>query len=206
VNIDFDDQRILDIFKEIGNIGAGNALTSLASILGKKVDMAVPQAKMVSFNEFSEIMGGSDNIIAGFLINISGDLNGYMMLVESLEEAKYMANILNGSKEEKTGGQVEFSEMDISALSEITNILSGSYISALSGLTEFKMNSSVPYWAIDMAAAIISVPAMVYGEIGDHILLVDASFRYEGKKVGGSLLLILDYDSYEKMLTKLLNI
>ena len=32
----------LDVLKEIGNIGAGNATTAIANMLGMKIDMNVP--------------------------------------------------------------------------------------------------------------------------------------------------------------------
>ena len=32
----------LDVLKEIGNIGAGNATTAIAKMLGMKIDMNVP--------------------------------------------------------------------------------------------------------------------------------------------------------------------
>jgi len=47
----------------------------------------------------------------------------------------------------------EFNELDLSALKEIGNIISGSYLSALSTMTNMCITSSVPYLAIDMAGA-----------------------------------------------------
>ena len=47
----------LDVLKEISNIGAGNAATSLSQILGQKVDMHVPNASVVDFNDLLGIFG-----------------------------------------------------------------------------------------------------------------------------------------------------
>ena len=45
----------LDILKEIGNIGAGNAATALSNLLNKKIDMNVPNVRIVSFDESTGI-------------------------------------------------------------------------------------------------------------------------------------------------------
>ena len=47
-----------------------------------------------------------------------------------------------------------FGEMELSALKEIGNIIAGSYLSALSSLTNLVITPSVPYIAVDMAASI----------------------------------------------------
>ena len=71
--------RNLDILSEIGNIGAGNATTALAQIIGNKVNMDVPQVRLLGFNELTEIVGGAENIVIGIMCRIEGDLTGMMM-------------------------------------------------------------------------------------------------------------------------------
>ena len=41
-------ETYLDVLKEIGNIGAGNAMTALSQMLNCKVDMKVRQVKLCS--------------------------------------------------------------------------------------------------------------------------------------------------------------
>ena len=36
-------EMYIDVLREIGNIGAGNATTSLASMINEQIDMNVPQ-------------------------------------------------------------------------------------------------------------------------------------------------------------------
>ena len=40
----------LDILKEIGTIGGGNAATALSSMLNAKVNMSMPAVKVLGFN------------------------------------------------------------------------------------------------------------------------------------------------------------
>ena len=96
----------------------------------------------------------------------------------------------------------EFDEMDLSAIKEIGNIISGSYLSALSSMTNMVITSSVPYLAIDMAAAILSVPAIQFGQYGDNALLIQTEFGDE-VKIQGFFILMPDVDSYDKILSSL---
>ena len=156
-----------DVLREIGNIGAGNATTALASMLQVKVDMKVPKVALLDFQALPEILGGAENIIVGILLTLSGSIDGMMMFVMERDAAHSMVNMLMG---QDVPLDAEFSEMEASALQEIGNIITGAYLSSLSDLTKMYINSSIPYIAIDMAGAILSVPAIEFGKIGDKAI------------------------------------
>ena len=72
-----------DVLKELGNIGAGNATTALAQMLGGKVDMSVPQVKLLDFNVLGDTVGGEDVIMAGIYLQVEGDISGNMMFIQN---------------------------------------------------------------------------------------------------------------------------
>lgn len=190
----------IDVLKEIGNIGAGNAATALAKILNKKIDMDVPKAKILEFQEVTEILGGAEILVSGILLKVSGDITGDIMFILELKAAHILVNILLGKPLDSI---TEFSEIEISALKEIGNILAGSYLSSLSCLTGLKIYPSVPELAIDMAGAIISVPAIEFGKIGDTVLYIETEFSEGSNKVIGNFFLIPDVESYDTLLRAL---
>ena len=151
----------LDVLKEIGNIGSGNAATALAKLLGKKVDMKVPQIRIMGFSEINETLGGAETPVAGILLGVLGDIKGFILFVLEQDAAEMLVNILMGRE---PGEKVEYDELTTSALKEVGNILTGSYLSALSALTGLKIKPDVPALAIDMAGAILSVPAIEFGK------------------------------------------
>ena len=53
-----------DVLKELGNIGAGNATTALAQMLQTKVDMKVPQVRLLDFKDVGVVMGGEEQLVA----------------------------------------------------------------------------------------------------------------------------------------------
>ncbi|MBZ4645885.1 MAG: chemotaxis protein CheC [Petroclostridium sp.] len=190
----------LDVLKEIGNIGAGNAATALAKLLNKKVDMAVPKVQILEFKRVADLLGGADNLVVGILLNVTGDLNGYIMFTLEQHYAHILVNMLMGKA---VGDTHEFSEMDISALKEIGNILAGSYLSSLSTLTNLNILPSIPDLTIDMAGAILSVPAIEFGKVGDTVLFIETQFIEHDYTVVGNFFLIPDVESYDILLRAL---
>lgn len=191
---------ILDVLKEIGNIGAGNAATALAKMINKKVDMTVPKVNIMDFATVPELLGGEESEVVGIFFKIEGDMEGTIMFVLSAESAMTLVNLLMPGM-----AQGHFDDFSMSALQEIGNILSGSYISSLSMLTTLNIQISIPSLSVDMAGAILSVPAIQFGLIGDKILIIENDFieEFGGESVQGYFFLIPDVDSYETLFKSL---
>lgn len=199
VNLDNMDGIYFDVLKEIGNIGAGNATTSLAQILNTKVDMKVPKVALLEFSEVGEAIGGEEQIMIGIYQVVEGDISGSIMFLLEERSARFLVSKLMGEGEPEAS---EFSDMEISALKEIGNIITGSYLSSLSMLTNLKIISSIPDISIDMAGAILSVPAIEFGTVGDKILLIQTAFS-DDVKIDGYFILVPDLESYDKILSSL---
>ena len=192
-----------DVLKEIGNIGAGNATTALATMLNIKVDMSVPNVALLPFDNISSFIGSEEQTVVGILLEIQGDIDGMMMFLFDMKSAHHLVNsLMMRDVHQDENGMADFSEMEMSALNEIGNIVSGSYLSALSGLTGMKMVSSVPALSIDMLGALLSVPAIEFGKYGDKLLMIQSEFG-EDDFVTGYFLLIPELESYVKILTSL---
>ena len=190
----------IDVLREIGNIGAGNAATALARMLNRKVDMDVPRVKIMEFKDVSETLGNAESIVAGILLKVEGDLTGNIMFILQLKDAALLVDMLMG----RPAGELrEFSELEVSALKEIGNILAGSYLSSLSTLTNLKIMPSVPELAIDMAGAILSVPAIEFGKVGDSVLYIETEFSDGDEKVVGDFFLVPDVETYDILLKAL---
>ena len=188
-----------DVLREIGNIGAGNATTALATMIGTKVDMRVPKVGLMEFKEIGAEMGGEETIMAGIYQQIRGDISGSIMFLLEEKSARVLVSKLRGVEADAAG---PFSEMEISALQEIGNIITGSYLSSLSTLTNMTIDASVPSLCIDMCEAILSVPAIEFAELGDKMLLIKTEFS-DDVKLEGYFILVPDLTSYEKILTSL---
>lgn len=199
LNIDNLNNMLLDVLKELGNIGSGNAATALAQLLNDKVDMDVPQVKILDFSEVDGLLGGAENTVVGIYFCISGDIVGNIMFILDLESSKNLIEILLKKKKEN----YELDDLEISALSEVGNILASSYINCLSQITNLKLKISVPSISIDMAGAILSVPAIQFSYVSDKVLFIETEFSENNKYISGNFFLIPNIDSFEIILKKL---
>ncbi len=192
-------ESYFDVLKEIGNIGAGNAMTALSQMLQCKVDMKVPQVKLLDFADVGALMGGEEQIMLGVYLGVEGDITGSMMFLIEQDCAKHLIDkIMMGMA---PGGDT-FSAIELSAMQEVGNIITGAYLNSLSTLTNLKIYPTPPSLTVDMAGAILSVPAIQFGIMGDKILLIQSQF-YDEVQIDGYFILLPDLDSYSKILTSL---
>ncbi|WP_066193820.1 chemotaxis protein CheC [Gracilibacillus timonensis] len=192
----------LDVLGEIGNIGAGNAATALSGLLNKKIDMKVPAIKIVGFNELMEYVGGPDQEIVSVCLRIQGEAPGSMFFVLKPEEANALAEKLLGVPVK----DVSSDEMALSAVSEVGNILSGSYLSALSDFTAINMQPTVPTLLFDMAAAILMQGLVEISQESDYAIIIDTSIEENNQQddtVKGHFLLLPELESFEKIFQSL---
>lgn len=198
LNLDEMSNEYFDVLKELGNIGAGNATTALAQLMQTKVDMSVPRVQLLEFKELGEAMGGEELVMAGIYLAIEGDINGSIMFLLEKKAAKHLVAKLMGTEPE---GE-DFTEMELSALKEVGNIITGAYLNSLSSITNLMIQPSVPDLTVDMAGAIISVPAIEFAALGDRMLMIQTQF-FDEMVLDGFFILIPDLDSYGKMLAAL---
>jgi len=190
----------MDVLKEVGNIGAGHAATALSTLLDKPIDMLVPKVRMMPFEEICESVGGAETVVLAIFLRVEGDAPGNMFFILHLESAKNMLRNLVGLE---IGQDEAYSELELSALNEIGNILAGSYLSSLADFTRLNMSPTVPSLAIDMAGAILSFGLLQFGEMGDQALLIDTKFLEGENEVQGHFFLIPDPESFGKIFTAL---
>ncbi len=184
-----------DVLKEIGNIGAGHAATALSKMIDKQVDMRVPKARLLPFDEIALSLGGEEVVVTAIFLRVIGDAPGNMFFIFSRSSSKKLLRDMIGLEVADEG----YSELERSALSEIGNILAGSYLSSLSDFIKLNMQPTVPSLAIDMAGAVLSYGMIEYGYMGDQALLIDTTFMEGREKVEGHFFFIPDPDSVERI-------
>lgn len=181
----------LDALKELGNIGAGNSATALSQILNKKVDMSVPRVKVYPINEIPELFGGSENIVVGVLLRMFGDMQGSLMfLMDEIEAKKLLQDMMFGQVIEDLT-----SELPMSAIMEVGNIISSSYLNSLSFFSKLTIVPSTPAFAYDMAGAILGAILYEVSELSDQVLLIETDFLGNGEAIKGHFFVLPDLPS-----------
>ncbi len=190
----------LDTLKEIGSIGTGNAATSLSALIGKPVRIQTPEVRIMGYNEAIEWIGGPEEITAGVLVGMSGQISGIMLSVQQLE---FVNLVLDSMLDRSVEDYMELQELESSALTEVGNIMISTFINALSGLAGIDIELTVPAFTVDMQGAIMAVPMAEYGGQSDYIMTIGGNFICNGKEIPCRLLLSPDIRSLNFLLRKL---
>jgi len=190
----------IDVLREVGNIGSGNAASSLAQMIDRPVDMNVPTVEVLDINKLANLLGGPENQVVGILFSLGYDFEGMMMFITEKQFAHLVLNVLMGKE---FSCFEELDEIDISAIQEVGNIMVGSYIQAISQMTGLAINLTPPSIAIDMVGALLNVPAVEVEKYGDKALFIQDGFIDGSKQVTSYLLLIPEVGYLKKLFEKL---
>lgn len=190
----------IDVLKELGNIGAGNAATSLSSMLQCPVNITVPVVKILSFQEVTDALGGPEHTVIGLLLTLNGDVTGMIMFLMQESFAKMILQNLLGID---IADFTDLDDMGNSALREISNIMAASYVNAVSQMTNLRIIVSVPDMCVDMAGAILSVPAIYFANISDKMIFIEDRFETVDEQAASYVLLIPEVESLKKILANL---
>jgi len=190
----------MSVLSEIGNVGAGNAATALSHILSDRINMSVPDLKILDVSKMTTLLGGPENEFVGILVNMDKDVRGMMLF---LLELRFVCKLSEVLLNEKINDFSELSEMGRSALMEIGNILAGSYVNAIATMTNLNIELSTPQIAIDMVGAILSYPAAQFGAMGDKLLLIEEDFISSNETIRSHLLIMPEIESLQTMLESL---
>ena len=200
----FDDLNDLhiDVLREIGNIGSGNAATALSTMLDRKVDISVPVVRILDYTTVTEELGGPEEILAGLLLSLSGDVTGMIMFLLHKDFAHMIITTLTGMEMESVG---ILDEISSSAVCEVGNIMAASYVNAIASLTGLMIDISPPDICVDMVGAILSVPAIYFANIGDRIIFIQDEFdkQEDDARSASHILMIPETDSLKAIMERL---
>ena len=190
----------IDCLREIGNRGSGSAASSLSQMLGKPIEMRVPDVCVLEYQQIIDTMGGPEKVITGILVRLQGDIKGMMMfLLEDSFAQVVLSTFMSQDKIELT----KLDDMQLSVITEMGNIMAGSYLRALATLTGLTIDMEIPSMTVDMLGAIMSVPITEFAQVGDKVLFINDGFSVDGVDIKSNIILIPEMESLETLMKKL---
>ncbi|MEE8358243.1 MAG: chemotaxis protein CheC [Candidatus Hydrothermarchaeales archaeon] len=190
----------MDSLKEVGSIGASHAATALSKMANRRIDISVPGLKLIPIEKFLEEVGGSESLVAGIYAKVQGDLCGGMLSVFPMKAALTLVDIL---MERPLGSSETLSEMDSSALIEVGNILTSTFIGAMSDFLDLNIFPTPPGLACDMAGSLLEFLVIEMGEHADNAILFQTHLSMSPTMVEGQLFLCIDPSSLDKIFEKI---
>ncbi|HEY9204847.1 MAG TPA: chemotaxis protein CheC [Candidatus Methanoperedens sp.] len=185
-----------DALKEVGNIGIGQATTSLSKmIMNKLVMITLPELKLVPLIKLPELIQDERPVI-GIIQELRGDESGLLLLLLSKESAKRLIKEILGSAQEGDN----FDEMEQSVLKELGNIMNGTYITSLSNFLGISMGLSTPIEVYDMLDSIINQIVGNMSMVVEDILFLKTEFVVNSEKLDGTIIVFVNAESISKLL------
>ena len=197
------EQEKLNVFREISNIGSGNASTSLAQMLNEIVDIWITNSDLREFSDITNSYSSPGELVVGTVLQISGDLEGFIMVIMDVDSTLTLLSRLLGRKIECDKENYEELYKELNSVGEICNILCGTYLTAMSDMTGLTIDQSIPYFSVDMVMAIMNLPASLYGGESDSILCIETEFFTLDREIEGKYYFIPKVESCNTLLSKL---
>lgn len=198
-----------DALREIGSIGMGNATTALSQLLNCKVQLNLSNSEVIDIASMPSMMPSSITL-AAIIMELTGDLNGIMMVLFDSSSAVTLSSLLVSKNT-----QEEDPEMYESALNEMGNILAGSYLKNIYDLLGVNVLQSTPEIMIGDAQKLFTEIAARLSGGSTDILNIETMFQVQGlsdpqgnSTLYGDMFVFLDKDSLSSLfmlIEKLLN-
>lgn len=181
-------------------IGSGNTASGLSSLLGKKISLSVPKVQLLPFNEVADYLGGAEQTVSAIIFKLLGDIEGSIVLLFSQETSAQLLNLMLGRQQPLLR---TFNEYEESALMELGNISTGTYLTSLSEVTKLKLTHSIPALAVDMLGAALDEVMISQAEEADQAVIIETEFSIGGEKVTGHILFVPNSAGMQKILSNL---
>lgn len=176
----------LDVLREVGTMGAGRAATALADLLNEKVTISLPETQFIPLEGLSEVLGDPEKLFFILDTRLEGELGGRISFLLPPQEAIVLGAALLG----KETGEVDIQdELFQSSLKEVTNILVGAFMAALSDVTGLTIMYNVPSFAHDMVAALLDYIFIEIAQDSEHALFVKTKIQVKNIDFEGMFLL-----------------
>jgi chemotaxis protein CheC len=184
----------LDALGELANIGSGTAAGALSSMLGRPVDVTVPNALALALADAVDAAGPADTPVTAVALPVLGELDATVLMLFSETDARVLCELF---------GVEPGSELGVSALCEVGNILGASYLGALGETTGLALEPGPPQSASDMLGAVVSSVLAAGSASAGHALVLDSSLVVEGTDCSLSFMLVPSTISVHELFERL---
>lgn len=183
----------LDILKELGNIGSGNAITALSKLINDRVEVSLTAVNLIPFWKIPDLFEKPNTEAFGIYSEILDKPDLSIIQIFTKVSIINLVNILNDEDQiaiEDVRSIQELDDFSCSIISEIGNILAGNYASALANLLSISLVPGVPKLALDNLNAILDTIIAKYSQYSDFTIIVKTKIQVKDIKLNGTICLV----------------
>jgi chemotaxis protein CheC len=148
-------------------------------------------AEFVSLQDAAERLGPIETPVVAVLTRVVGDAPASILLALPFDAAASLCGML---------GTDALSDMGRSALQEVGNILTASYLTAMSAFTGLAVEPAPPLLAVDMLGAVVDGVLATAVADTDSVLFLKTAIRIEDAYCDFGFLFVPERDSVAALL------
>jgi chemotaxis protein CheC len=177
----------VDFLREMMNIGAGNAATALGQMLRCEVNVEIPTVHVLPAPEAPSVLGDPSLPVACVRMGMVGDVAGDLFFIVPAEQRATLTHL---TERAMLGSTKRGPDLDLSALTEIGNILAGVYLTAIHDFCQLRIYHTVPMIAIDMIQSLLDESIVSLSRQVQALILIENEFIVEERRIRTFLLVI----------------
>jgi chemotaxis protein CheC len=140
----------LAVFEKMSHIGAKNASDALSQLIAREVEVKALAVRALPVEKLTDVIGHPNESVTTVVMDVTGQVAGNIMLIFSKQSAINVADLLAKRELGATDG---LAQLDISAIKEAGNIITGAFLTAISNYIKINMLETVPEISTDMLKA-----------------------------------------------------
>jgi chemotaxis protein CheC len=191
----------MDALKEFVNVGTANAATALSKLIDRTISVSVPRLKIVPIGDVPSYLGGPEKQITGLYFKIYGGITGSVLLFLPQESSKALVDILTAQLSMES--PEEFDSIKRSAIMELGNILTNSFLNAMADMVGENLFLSVPYYSEDYLGAVIDLLLIEIAQVAEYALLMDTIIKAPNSELAGNFIIFPEAESLEKIFKRM---
>lgn len=158
----------------------------LSGLMDRQIELRGTHVERLRLERLPDFNDGADRSVIAVYLSFSGNLEGHVVLSFSPEAAAHLTALLLMEPEV----ELPLDEMGCSALGEVGNITTASFLNDIANRCGMLLHPSPPTIVQDMIGALLSNVVLEMALESTHALLVHTLFDIEGERLQGELILL----------------
>ena len=185
----------LDALREYLSIGVGKAAATLNTMLGKHIDLKLPEISIFKSSDFLKTLAEDKSLYSSVTLGFKGSLTGNASVVFDTKSAAGLVSMLVPNADENPS---ELDEISESTLTEVGNIIINSVMGTLSNCFSFELDYLVPQYRETLLDKFFA--NNIDHETEEVILFGETFLIVEKKQVQGKVVIFLLLDDLKNLL------
>lgn len=184
----------MGMLKEVATVASAHGSSALSEILRKRINLKLPEVSTISSESLLH-QESSNKLVVSVQCRILTGIEGRIMFVLEDKCAYQLISMCYKDRDEESSGFL--TEVGMSVIKEIGNIVIGSYVGALSMFLKILIVPSLPTLISAPLYEVLS--SALAAREGDFALMIRAIFEEKNQEIKGKMYFILTASAIEKI-------